>query len=83
LKLISKTLEEIISNQSDCTFERANFESFGSYGLGYEAVYLIQSSEYKTFMDIQEKVNLELKAFLEKQNVKFAIPGSVSFIETK
>jgi small-conductance mechanosensitive channel len=81
LKLISKTLKDIISAQDHCVFERANFETFGSFGLTFEAIYSIETANYKTFMDIQEEINLALKAFLENQKIQLAIPNNVSFFE--
>jgi len=77
LEEIPKVLESIISKQKYCEFSRSNFEGFGNYGLDFEAVYYVKNPEYKVYMDIQQTINLEFKAFLEQNKIKIAIPNSV------
>lgn len=77
VEAIPKALKVIILKQKDCEFDRSNFEGFGNYGLDFEAVYYVKNSEYKVFMDIQQVINLEFKAYLEKNNIKIAVPNSV------
>ena len=41
-------------------FERAHFARYGDYALLFEAVYFVQDSDYKVFMDTQQAINLRL-----------------------
>ena len=77
LEEIPKALEAIILKQKDCEFSRSHFEGFGNYGLDFETIYYVKNPEYEIYMDIQQAINLEFKAFLEQKKIKIAIPNSI------
>ena len=53
-------IEAAIRRQPKTRFDRAHFAGFGEYALNFEAVYMVLDSEYNTFMNIQQAINLEL-----------------------
>lgn len=73
LRLVPQIIEDIIKKIEICRFDRAHFMTF-DYFLRFEVVYFIDSSEYNTYMDIQQKINLEMKTAFENIKVNMAIP---------
>lgn len=71
LREIPSGISKIIEVLEICKFERANFVGFTNDGLQFEVVYFIKSSDYQTYRDIQQKINLEVKEMLETMEVKF------------
>lgn len=74
LRLVPKLIEDIIKTIEICRFDRAHFTSFGDLSLRFEVVYVIDSAEYNTFMDIQQKINLEIKEVFENNGIVVAVP---------
>lgn len=81
LKLIPDLIRNIFKDLSICTLDRVHFKSFNVYSLDFEIVYFIDSPEYIVYMDIQQKVNLEIKQAFEREGIKFAFPTQVLFLE--
>ena len=74
LRLIPQVLHDIVSTFSEVTFDRAHFKEFGESGLRFEAVFFVEHSDYKRYMDVVQEVNLSLKARLTDMGVSFAHP---------
>ena len=55
-------------------FDRAHFRAYGDYALLFEFVYYVLSSDYNTYMDIQQAVNLRIFEACEKSGIDFAYP---------
>ena len=64
-----------------CTFDRAHFVSFGDLNLRFEVVYFIDSPEYNTYMDIQQKINLEIKEAFDQHVIVVAVPFAYQGID--
>ncbi len=74
LEKIPSYIEEIINSVEKTTFDRAHFASYGDYSLIYQVVYYVEDSDYKVYMDIQEKINLKLKEKFNEEGIEFAFP---------
>ncbi|MGM0438233.1 MAG: mechanosensitive ion channel family protein [Bacillota bacterium] len=74
VKKIPEIIEEIINEVEKTTFDRAHFGSYGDFSLIFEAVYYVKDSDYKIYMDIQEKINLKIKKKFEEMNIELAYP---------
>ncbi len=72
LKKIPKIVEEIIKSIELCEFQGAHFQKFGEYGLIFDVVFNVSTPDYNRYLDIQEKINLDLKEALEKEKIDFA-----------
>jgi small-conductance mechanosensitive channel len=80
LEKIPVIIKGIIETQPSITFDRAHFSKFAASSLDYEVVYFVGSAEYNQYMDIQQKINLEIiKAFAE-EGIEFAYPTQTLFI---
>ena len=52
-------------------FDRAYFKEFGESRLILEIVYYVLNSEYKKYVDIQQKINWGIKEAFEKEGIRF------------
>ncbi|MGL5514629.1 MAG: mechanosensitive ion channel family protein, partial [Sporomusa sp.] len=72
LKEIPDIVRQIIENIDDATLDRAHFTSFGDFSLDFEVVYYVTGNDYAKYMNIQQKINLDLKEAFEQRNIEFA-----------
>lgn len=79
---VPRLMEEAIRVQPKTRFDRAHFASFGDYALIFEAVYFVLDAEYRTFMDIQQAINLRLIEEFARRGIGFAYPTSKQWTVT-
>ena len=60
----------------------AHFKSFGESSLDFEVVYWVNSPDYNRYMDIQQTINLALKARVESLGLAFAFPTRTLHVST-
>lgn len=62
-------------------FDRAHFFAFDDSQLTFEVVYIVQTSDYNKYMDIQQEINLGLLQGVRDLDVQFAFPTrSIEFV---
>ncbi|MCX6170539.1 MAG: mechanosensitive ion channel family protein [Ignavibacteriales bacterium] len=83
LKMIPGIVKGIIEKHEQIRFDRAHFKSYGDFSLNFEIVYYVLSSDYTFYMDIQEKINLEIYDQFEKLGIKFAYPTQTLYLNTQ
>ncbi len=71
---ISQAVREIIEAIDNTRFDRAHFKTFGDSALEYEVVYYVLSPDYAVYMDIQQRINLELMRVCAARGVRFGHP---------
>ena len=81
LARIPEMVREIIERQDDTRFDRAHFKEYGSYSLNIEAVYYVLRPEYARYLDIQQRINLEIHERFEEEGVEFAYPTQVVHVQ--
>jgi len=74
-------IREIIEGQDRVRFDRAHFKSFGASSLDFEVVYYVLDRDYALYMDIQQKINLEILKQFEEAGIEFAYPTQTLFVE--
>lgn len=79
---IPATVEAIIKSQSQVTFGRAHFKSFGNSSLDFEVVYFVLSPDYDLYMDVQQAINLLLVRSFEQEGIDFAFPTRTLHLHT-
>lgn len=80
LDAIPSMIRSIIEEQGETRFDRAHFASFEDYSLNFEIVYYTLSADYNRYMDIQEKINLQIHRKFKTAKIAFALPTySVDF----
>ncbi len=81
LQAIPGMIQEIIESQELTRFDRAHFKTYGPYSLDFEIVYYVKSPDYKTYMDIQQAINLAIYRRFEEEGIEFAYPTQTLYIE--
>lgn len=74
LAAIPGMLREIVETTPNARFDRAHFRSFGDWALIFEVVYFCTQPEYNALMDVQQRINLEIKRRFEEQGIEMAFP---------
>ena len=80
LKEIPSLIRNTIDKQENATIDRVHFSSYGDFSLNFETVYFVESSDYNTYMNIQQAINLTLFEAFEKMGVEFAYPTQTIFM---
>lgn len=74
LEKIPPFLQKTLESFEDVRFTRAHFQTFTDFGLQFEVMYFVLTSEYNRMMDIQQEVNLTIYKWFEKEKILFAVP---------
>jgi small-conductance mechanosensitive channel len=74
-------VREAIEAEEGVRFDRAHFKEFGAYSLNIDAVYYVLSPDYAQYMDIQQRINLDLHRRFEEEGIEFAYPTQVVHID--
>ncbi len=74
LQRIPEIIKEVIEVQDQVKFERAHFKGYGVSSLIFEIAYTVQTSEFTKYMDLQEKINLEIFHQFQEAGIDFALP---------
>lgn len=74
VRQVAEKVGEIIRATPKTRFDRAHFLGFDESQLTFEVVYIVQSSDYNQYMDIQQEINLQLLDALRELDVRFALP---------
>jgi small-conductance mechanosensitive channel len=80
LRDIPDIFERIIKEIEICEFDRVHFKEFGDSALLFEIVYFVNTSNYVTYMDAQQKINLEIKEEFEKAGINMAFPSQTIYL---
>lgn len=78
---IANILKEIVQSQEGVRFDRAHFKAFGAFSLDFEVVYWMLDPDYNTYMDTQQRINLEIGRRLQAMKVEFAFPTQTVVLE--
>lgn len=80
LKWVADVVKEIIEGLEHAEFGRIHFKSFGDYSLDFEVVYLVDTTDYAIYMDLNQEILLTIKERLEKEGVEFAYPTQTHYV---
>ncbi len=70
-------VRDIITGIEQTRFDRAHFQKFGESSLDFEVVYIVLSSDFNVYMDIQQRINLELMKACAERDIHFARPTTI------
>jgi len=80
LKETPLVLKKIIEGVESTRFDRAHFARFADWALEFEVVYYVLGADYALYMDIQQKINLQVKEQLEAMGLSFAFPSRTVYL---
>ncbi len=81
VKAIPGMVREIIEGIEKARFDRAHFHKFDDSALSFEVVYYVQSSEYNTYMDINQDIHFQIKEAFERESIEMAYPTQTIYLE--
>lgn len=71
---IPSILQSIVEAAPKTRFDRAHFARFMDSSLEFEVVYFMTTSDYLTYMNTQQQVNLEILRRFGAEGIQFAFP---------
>jgi len=74
LEKIPTLIKGIVDAQPGVTFDRAHFQKFGPSSLDYEVVYFVGTADYNQYMDLQQKINIDIFKVFAEEGIDFAYP---------
>jgi len=80
LKAIPGILREAVEAQPQAKFDRAHFKSYGASSIDFEIVYIVQTSDYAVYMDIQQAINMALFERFADEGIDFAYPTQTLYL---
>ena len=72
LRAIPPAVRAVIEAQPQARFDRCHFLSFGEWALQFEVVYYVTVSDYKTYADLQQSINLGILERFAALGIDFA-----------
>ncbi len=72
--MIPDIIRKNIEKEDLATVDRIHFSAFNDFSLDYEVVFFVESRDYKLFMDVNERIFLDIKRDFEKEKIEFAYP---------
>ena len=75
-------VKEIIDAEPKARFDRAHFSSYGDFSLNYEIVYFVLSPLFEDYMDMQQRINLEIFKRFSEEGIEFAYPTRKVFLDS-
>jgi len=78
LRTLLRTHPDIAQNET----QLVNFRDFNASDLGIMIYTFTNKSEWKTYLEIREKINLEIIRIIEEHGASFAFPSQSIYIES-
>jgi small-conductance mechanosensitive channel len=77
LTWVPAQVKTILNNLEKVTFDRCHLKTLGDSSLEFETVYWVESADFNFYMDIQQKLNLEMLRSFRERKVQFAYPSQM------
>ena len=74
-------LREIVETQQQVRFDRAHFKTLAASSLDFEVVYFVLSADFYLYMDIQQRINLQMIERFAAAGIEFAYPTQTLFMQ--
>lgn len=81
LEMIPQMIRGIVESVEGARMDRCHFKGFGAFSLDFETVYHVLDPDYGVYMDIQQKINIEIVRAFEGAGIEFAYPTQTLFLE--
>jgi len=76
----AKTLiKEIIEREKQTEFDRCHFKSYGDFSLNFEVSFYVKVDSYAEFLDVVEKINLNIFSAFKEHGLNFAYPTHLQY----
>jgi len=83
LRAIPKHCKEIIDKIKKAKFDRCHFAKYAASSLDFELVYFVDSAEYADYMDVNQRINIEIFNKFNKEGIEFAYPTQTVLVRNE
>ena len=80
IRIINEIVKRVIEEIDLTTFDRCHFKKYGDFSLIFEVAYYISTSDYNSYMDIQQDINIAIKEAFDKEGIDFAYPTQTVYV---
>jgi small-conductance mechanosensitive channel len=80
MEKIPEIIARILEKEDLADLDRVHFTAFNDFSLDYTVVYYVNSPDYKIFLDITQRILLDIKRSFEKENIAFAYPTKTIYL---
>lgn len=80
LENIPKMIGDVINSFDGVEMDRCHWQGYGDFSLNYEIVFYVGSSDYAKYMDIRQKINLDIYKLFNEEKIEFAFPTQTVFV---
>ncbi len=77
LRLATRIIRGIIERESILRFSRCHVKTLNAYSIDIETVFFVLSGDHAVYMDVQERVLLDVVDAFRKNDISFAYPTAV------
>ena len=81
LKKIPGIIATALKSIKYAEFDRCHFKSFGDFSLNFEIVYYVDKGDYARYVEIENELNMRIKAAFEKAKIDFAYPTQQLYLK--
>lgn len=81
LQAIPQTIKRIILDFKENKFDRCHLSDIGEPSINFEVVYFVDSPDYNLFMDIQQKIYLDIIQEFRNKEIEMAYPTRTLIVE--
>lgn len=81
LKKIPKIIRKIIEKEENTQPDRIHFKDFGDFSLEFEIVYYMLVSDFASYREAQQNINLNMVKAFKKEGIEFAFPTQTLHIQ--
>ncbi len=80
LARIPELIEDAVQAEDAVRFDRSHLSGYGAFSIDFETVYFVTSSDYRTYMDAQQRILLRIHEAFERHGIEFAFPTQTLFL---
>ncbi len=80
LEQIPPIIRAAIEKAGRATVDRVHFANIDKSSLNFEAVYFVESADYNTYMDTQQKINFSIFDEFTRHGIQFAYPTQILIV---
>ncbi len=79
LEKIPLMIKDIIDKNPKTQYERVHFVDFGDFSLNFEIAYYVLTSDFITYLDTRQDINLRIIEAFCREGIEFAYPTQTLF----
>jgi MscS family membrane protein len=83
LEKLPKMLEMIVKKyKKELDFDRCFLKTFKEYSIEFELIYIMKTNDYRKYLEMAEKINLDILELFEREGIEFAYPTQTIHVDS-